>query len=120
MVAAVGMQHVELRTTRWTATTFWEVSEGIAGRQWMAYLEILWSSTSLAALASKMGYGIGITAHVAKDIKTFDRRYTMLLKSEKELVANRALQEAENVRQSGLKCFDELLDGAIPILRSQL
>src|SRR6266704_4608989 len=41
LAVAAGPQLIEVRTRQWTAPVYRQVAEGIAGRQWSAYLQIL-------------------------------------------------------------------------------
>src|SRR5262249_25089490 len=47
-----GEQATEVSTQRWRAPRLRTVIAGIAGRQWSAYLQILWCNTALAKRAA--------------------------------------------------------------------
>jgi hypothetical protein len=117
MIAAVGPQHIEVRTKKWSAHLFREVAEGIAGRQWSAYLQILWCGTGLADRAVTIGMNAGIAAHVVRDIQSQDPRYTTLSKAEKRKVVAWAVAAARALREEHLRCLDALLPGIDPVLR---
>ena len=117
LIAAVGPQHIELRTTQWSAPVYREVAEGIAGHQWSAYLTILWSETALDTYAATVGMKAGIAAHVAKDIQTRDARYTTLTESEKLEIVGWAIAATQMLRAQHLVCVDALLRTIDPILR---
>jgi len=120
MIAAVGPQHIEVRTKRWNAKVFCEVAEGIAGRQWSAYLQILWFGTTLAKRAATIGMNAGIAAHVVRDIESHDPRYTTLSKADKRKVVTWATRAARALRKEHLGCLDALLRGITPVLKEAL
>jgi hypothetical protein len=120
MIAAVGPQHIEVRTKQWTAPVFREVAEGIAGRQWSAYLQILWCGTPLASRAAIVGMNAGIAAHVVKDIQSQDPRYTTLPETDKREVVAWAAAAAQALRGEHLRCLDALLGTIDPILEGAL
>jgi len=120
LIAAVGPQHIEVRTKQWNASVYREVAEGIAGRQWSAYLQILWCDTSLASRASTVGMNAGISAHVVLDIQSQDPRYTTLPKADKREVIAWAIAAAQALREEHLSCLDALLRTIDPVLKETL
>lgn len=76
LVAAASYHQVEVRTQTWTAALYREVGEAIAGRQWDAYLSLLWHGTPLAPHASAIGRAAGFVGHVVADITSHDPRFT--------------------------------------------
>jgi hypothetical protein len=118
LINAVGPQHIELRTKHWSSEVFREVAEGIAGRQWSAYLQILWFGTSWASQAETIGLHAGIAAHVAKDISSGDPRYFSLSESDRKEVVAWGAARAAALQAHGLQCFQALLATVIPILHS--
>jgi hypothetical protein len=119
LIAAVGPQHIEVRTRRWTAPLFREVAEGIAGRQWSAYLQILWCRTPLASRAARVGMNAGLAGHVVQDILSNDPRYTTLSKTDKRKVMAWALAAAETLRREHLSCIDALLKWIDAVLKKK-
>jgi hypothetical protein len=75
LAIATGQQHVELRTTQWSASLYRTVAEGIAARQWAAYMCLLWAGTPLEQCAWTVGWNAGIAGHVAEDVRSDDRRF---------------------------------------------
>lgn len=120
LIAAVGPQHIELRTTQWSARVYQEVAEGIAGHQWSAYLTILWSETALDTYAATVGMKAGIAAHVAKDIQSRDARYTTLSKGEKVEIVSWAIAAMQMLQAQHLVCVDALVRTIDPVLRQAL
>lgn len=117
LIEAVGQQHIELRTKQWTAPVFREVAEGIAGRQWSAYLQILWCDTALASRATTIGMNAGIVAHVTEDIQSQDPRYTTLPEADKREIVAWAVAAAQALRDEHLRCLDAVLKTIDPILK---
>ncbi|MSQ47219.1 MAG: hypothetical protein EXR78_02335 [Deltaproteobacteria bacterium] len=115
-----GGQITEIQTQRWTATIFREVGEQIAGRQWSAYLRILWSGTKLAARGATVGMHTAIAGHVAEDIRSADPRFMSLSLADKRTIIAWASASAEVLRNERLHCLDAVLSGVDPILRAAL
>ncbi len=120
LIVAVGPQHIEVRTKQWSASVFREVAKGIAGRQWSAYLQILWCDTALASRAAAVGMNIGQAGHVAKDISSRDPRYTTLPQPDKREIVAWAITAAQVLREEQLCCLDALLRWIDPILEGAL
>jgi hypothetical protein len=117
LVLAAGQQLVEVRTQEWSAQLFRQVAEGIAGRQWSAYMQILWCNTPLANRAATIGMNAGIAAHVVKDIQSQDPRYTTLPEADKHEVVTWAVAAARALREEKLRCLDALLRTIDPVLK---
>jgi hypothetical protein len=117
LVTAAGQQLVEVRTRRWNARLFREVAEGIAIRQWSAYLQILWCDTTLTSRATAVSLNAGLAGHIVKDIRTADPRYTTLPEADKHQVVTWAVAAAEALREEHLRCLDALLLTIDPVLK---
>jgi len=117
LVAAIGQQHIELRTKQWTASVYREVAEGIAGRQWSAHLQILWYDTPLADRAATIGMNAGIAAHVVLDIQARDPRYTTMPEADKREIIAWATAAAEELRKEDLRCLKAVLKTIDPVLQ---
>lgn len=117
LVAAVGQQHIELRTKQWTAPLFRQVAEGIAGRQWSAYLQILWCDTPLADRAATIGMNAGSATHVVLDLQSQDPRYTTMPEADKREVVAWATTAVQELRAEKLRCIDALLTTLEPVLQ---
>jgi hypothetical protein len=120
LIQGAGPQHLELRTTRWNSDLFKQVAEGIAGRQWSAYLQILWFGTRLEERAIPIGMNAGILAHTAKDIQTADPRFITMLPEHKEEILAWARASAQMLRAERLHCLDLLLLAVEPVLEGAL
>jgi hypothetical protein len=118
LIAAVGPQHIELRTKQWTARLFRQVARGIGGLQWSAYLQILWCGTALAPRAARIGTRAGIATIVMEDIESRDPRYGTLSKKHKREIVDWAVGAAQALRDEHLRCLDALLRTIDPVLRA--
>jgi hypothetical protein len=120
LVEAAGQQLIEVRTQQWSAPVFRAVAEGIAGRQWSAYLQILWCDTALFSRAVTTSMNAGLAAHVVNDISSGDPRYTTLPEADKREIVAWAKDAAQALRQEHLRCLDALLRTIDPILQEAL
>ncbi len=120
LVLAAGQQLIEVRTKQWGATVFREVAEGIAGRQWSAYLQILWCDTPLSGSALAVSMNAGLAGHVVKDISSRDPRYTTLPEADKREVIAWARVAAQALREQRLRCLDALLLTIDPVLKEAM
>jgi hypothetical protein len=116
LVAAAGQQLIEVRAQQWSASRFRTVAEGIAARQWSAYMQILWCGTDLADRAVAVGINAGIAAHVAKDIQSQDPRYMTMPEADKREIVALAIAAAQGLREEHLHCLDALLLTIDPVL----
>lgn len=120
LIEAVGPQHLELRTKHWTAPLFREVAEGIAGRQWSAYFQIMWCGTKLAVQAATIGMNTGIAAHIAKDIRSLDPRYTTMSEGDKQEIVIWGKRAAQALRGEHLRSLQAMLMTIDPILQKAM
>lgn len=118
IVVGAGLQDVELRTSQWTAPLYREVADGIAGRQWAAYLQILWCGTPLAERAATIGMNLGRAVLGWEDIGSRDPRYTTLTEADKDEVIAWATTAAEALRSENLRCLDAILRTIDPVLEA--
>ena len=61
-------------STTWTAAAYRRIGQGIAGRQWVGYLRILWHATPLERSAEPLGLLLGELGHIAEDVRSRDPR----------------------------------------------
>ncbi|NTX63163.1 hypothetical protein HUA74_21160 [Myxococcus sp. CA051A] len=116
LAQAAGPQALEVRAQAWSAPLFRRVAEGIAGRQWAAYLRVLWAGTWLEERAVSVGLSLGVAAHVAEDIRSKDPRFTSMPPSDRLTVVTWGRQAAEALRGQDLRCLDAALRRIEPIL----
>lgn len=120
LARAAGPNHLEVRTERWTAALFRHVGEAIAGRQWAAYLALLWGGTALEDKAERAGLGIGVVAHLAEDIRSEDPRWTTLSDDDKDEVRRWALDVAAQLKPDGLVTVSHVLRASASVLGEEL
>ena len=120
LVIGAGPQHLEVRTTQWTAPLYREVADGIAGRQWSAYLRILWSDTALADRAVAIGMNLGRAVLAWEDIHSHDPRYTTLSEADRHEIMDWTTAAVEDLRQEKLRCVDAALREIEPVLKEAL
>jgi hypothetical protein len=117
LLAAAGQQLIEVRTEQWSLQKFSEVAEGIAIRQWSAYLQILWWDTPLSSRAVNVSMNAGLAGHVVKDIRSADPRYSTLPAPDRREILARARIAAQSLRDERLLCLDALLLTIDPVLQ---
>lgn len=81
-VRAASFSHVEQRTLTWTADRYKQLAEETGGRQWAAYLQMLWAGTPLEARAEAVAFPMACAGYVAEDLRSADRRFTSLADAE--------------------------------------
>jgi hypothetical protein len=119
LIRAGGAQHVEMQTRQWRAPVFREVAEGIAGRQWSAYLQILWYDTEFASRAALIGMNVGVATLVWEDICSGDPRYTTLPAADKYEIVTWATTATEALRRQNLCCLNAVVKTIDPILKQE-
>lgn len=116
LARAAGPNHLEVKTERWTAERFQYVGEAITGRQWGAYLEVLWGGTPLAARASAVGVAMGSLGHLVEDVRTEDARWTTLTEADQVTLRAWALDVKTALAREPLRFLAPLLRGAAAVL----
>jgi hypothetical protein len=119
LIVAGGAQHLEMHTRQWKAPVFREVAEGIAGRQWSAYLQLLWHGTDLASRAALIGMNVGLATLLWEDIRSDDKRYVTLPAADKYEILTWAHTVAEALRQEHLRCLDAVLTAVVPVFNQE-
>lgn len=102
-------QNLEIRTTRWTLERAQEVAIGVAGHQYAAYLEMLWSGSRLAPAARRIGTSLGAGGQVALDVESADPRYTTLAPADRDALVAWARDRLEPARAEGLASLAPVL-----------
>jgi hypothetical protein len=115
---AGGAQLIELRNKKWTAPVSRLVGEGIGGRQWSAYMQILWSGTSFSRRAPAIGMNIGFATYVFEDIQSGDRRFVALSRAHKRQMLEWAASAVGALRAERIKCLDTMLETVEPVLQT--
>jgi hypothetical protein len=103
--AAIGNLD-EVATVTWTGERYLAVGERIAGDQWSAYAEAVWSATPLARDAAPLGRAIGLLGHIAEDLRSSDPRLVGL-----------SAPELASVRDAALACHATLAGSDVRSVR---
>lgn len=106
LVQGAGPQQDEVRARRFHLSLARDVAEGISGRQFGAYLAVLWCGTELEPLAIATGRDLGFAAHVCADVRSGDPRYRDLDGAERRALVSLAREAAARVRSRGLRCME--------------
>lgn len=91
LLVAEEAQVLEVMTASWDAARLRVVTDGIAGRQWSAYLRIMWAGTPFEQRAEDVALRVSRAALLAGDISSHDRRWTTLPPAERRTVVAEAL-----------------------------
>jgi hypothetical protein len=116
LLAAEEAQVLEIKTTAWGAERLTAVTDGIAGRQWSAYLKLLWAGTPLAPRADSIARGLGRVGLLAGDIRTGDARYTGLAVADRQVVLEQALAGVRELEAEQLSFLGPTLAASTPVL----
>jgi SAM-dependent methyltransferase len=117
LARAAGPQALEVRTQRWSADVYRQVAEGIAGRQWGAYLTALFTGTPLEARAGRLGLQLGLAAHTVDDVRTGDARFYTLPAADQAEVIAWALGHAEELTRGAPAWLERTLTPLLETLR---
>lgn len=116
LLAAEEAQVLEITTTAWGAERLTKVTDGIAGRQWAAYLKLLWTGTPLASRADRIARALGRVGLLAGDIRTGDERYTQLAVADRHVVVEQALAGVGDLEAEQLSFLQPTLEASAPVL----
>jgi hypothetical protein len=119
-VRAASFSHVEQRTTDWTAARYKLLAEETGGRQWTAYLEMLWAGTPLESHAAAVAFPMACAGYVAEDLRSADRRFTTLTPSEQEDVLAWARAHLAALAESPLRPAQLVHASLAPVLAAGL
>ena len=109
LALSAAHHQAEVRVSSWTAPQYRELAEGIAGRQYGAYLSLLWSGTELSAIAAELGMALAVPSRVAADLHTKARRLFSLNESDRRAIVAWAGQQLERAASFGLRFVSERL-----------
>jgi len=109
LARGAGPQALEVRTGTWTAPLYRQVAEGIAGRQWAAYLTALLDGTDLEARAAAVGLSLGVVAYTVEDVRSGDARFFSLSPAEKDEVIGWAQGHAASLEGVGVAWLERTL-----------
>ncbi len=116
LVAAEEAQVLETLSTSWDATRLRNVTDGIAGSQWSAYLRVMWAGTHLEQLSSDVARNFGRVALLAGDIMTADPRYITLSEAHRRSVLEEALTSLHALEPVDTQLTRSVVAGCGPVL----
>lgn len=116
LARAAGPQPLEVLAERSSSELYRRLCEAL-GREWIAFLKLLWAGTPLAERAERVGLALGIAGNVALDVQSHDPRLTTLLTAEQAEILAWAGQAAGALRAEGLRSLAEFLADIEPRLR---
>lgn len=111
---------LEISTSTWDADRLLRVTDGIAGRQWGAYLTLVWSETRLDGLGPEIAHRLGRVLLLAGDITDGDARYSSLPPRDRLRCLELAFDSMRTLEALGLAFTRPLVDGARPVLARAL
>ncbi len=120
LVAAEEAQVLELSTVSWDAARLRVVTDGIAGRQWAAYLRIMWAGTPMESLSAEVALAIGRVGLLAGDITSEDPRFVTLPPSDQRVAITEALAELRALESVGTRVAQSVVDECEPIITARL
>lgn len=118
LVKAAARQHIEVRTTAWTAPLFREVAEIGAGAPFAAWLSMMWHNTRFASRAQSIGFNIGVVSQTAEDHRSGDPRFTTLSPQDRAEVLAWSLQAVDALHQESMSFLTPFLRAEEPVLRA--
>lgn len=119
-LAAEAAQVLEVSTSSWTATQLRRVTEGIAGRQWAAYLRIMWTGTPLEHLATTVALEFGRVGLLADDIRSEDPRFFTLSAADRMAVLEEALDGVSALESVGVPVAQAIAAEFLPTIAGKL
>jgi hypothetical protein len=84
-------QSNELHTGAWTLKRYCSCAGRLTGMQLSAYLMLLWAGTPLENRAIDLGQRLGLAMHIAGDVRSIDRRWRSLGRSDRKKLLQAAL-----------------------------
>jgi hypothetical protein len=118
LVEAAAQQQCEVRTSSWNAATYRRIGQGIAGRQWVAYLRVLWHATPLEEEAGPLGLVLGELGHIAEDVRSRDPRIFGMTPGDQRAILDWARAALPSLRTHALPAVDAMLRSIEPILQN--
>ena len=104
-------QQIEVITEVWNIERAKIVAETIAGRQYAAYLQILWGETKFAIHARDWGQKMGNAAQISIDLQTNDERLLSMPPEDIRAFLRWALDNIEEFKTSPIEMLRALWQG---------
>jgi hypothetical protein len=103
LVGLAAGQLDEVATDEWTGAQYRAVGERVAGDQYAAYVEIMWSGTPLQDRARQVGRAIGLVGHIAEDFRSEDPRLVLLPPAARDEIIVWAEEQRTVLREQALR-----------------
>ena len=120
LLAAEEAQVLELSSASWDAARLRIVTDGIAGRQWAAYLRVMWAGTPMEHLSTEVAVSIGRVGLLAGDISTDDPRFSTLPPLDRRSVLEEALTRVRALESVGARVAQSVVADCEPIIAGKL
>ena len=120
LIAAEEAQVLELSSSSWNAARLRVVTDGIAGRQWAAYLQVMWAGTPMEDRATEVALDIGRVGLLAGDITSEDARFVTLSPMERRSVLEEALAGVRALESVGANVARSVVANCGPIIAQKL
>ena len=120
LLAAEEAQVLELSSVSWNAARLRSVTDGIAGRQWAAYLRVMWAGTPMEHLSTEVAVNIGRVGLLAGDISTEDPRFATLPPLDRQSVLEEALIGVRALESVGARLTAAVVADCGPIIAETL
>ena len=120
LIAAEEAQVLELSSSSWNAARLRVVTDGIAGRQWAAYLQVMWAGTPMEDRATEVALDIGRVGLLAGDITSEDPRFVTLSPMERRSVLEEALAGVRALESVGANVARSVVANCGPIIAQKL
>jgi hypothetical protein len=108
LALAAAANQLEVRTRAWDAERYSAIGDGIAGRQWGAYVALMVEGTAWEERAGRLGRAAGIAGHVVEDVRSGDVRFVSMSADDRARVRDWALAAARELVGCGLGCLEAI------------
>ena len=120
LLAAEEAQVLELSSAPWNAARLRIVTDGIAGRQWAAYLRVMWAGTPMEHLSTEVAVNIGRVGLLAGDINTADPRFATLPPLDQRSVLEDAHNRVRALESIGARVAQSVVVDCGPLIAEKL
>ncbi len=103
LAASSAHHQSQVRVSTWTAGTYKSIAEGIATRQYVGYLSLLWAGTALAERAREVGLLLAIPSMVVAATQSRDSRLFSMTAAERREILDWAREHLGRARSAGLR-----------------
>ena len=120
LLAAEEAQVLEVSTAAWDAARLRVVTDGIAGRQWAAYLRVMWAGSPKEDFSTEVALDIGRVGLLAGDISCEDPRFTTLPSLDRRSMLEEALTRVRELESVGARVAQSVAADCEPVISAEL